>query len=706
MKHLFRSTAVIFTLLASQGYAQWVPTNGPYINYVTAFAASGNNLFVVDRSFAFGGRGLLHSTDYGGTWANITLPGAAVPNVIAFYGTSLFVGTTSAGIFRSNDLGNSWSIANAGLTNFDIRAFATSGSNLFVGTGGGVFLSTNAGASWTQVNVGLTTTNVLTLAFSGTNLFAGTDAGVFLSSNNGTSWIAANLGLGLRRVNAFTVSGTNLFAATDAGVFLSTNNGSSWVPMNAGLTSTNVRAIATSGTDLFAGTCAETRTYLSAGGPPGTLEDGVFRSADGGRSWSQTGFRGVGVLTIAVSGTATGGSSIFAGTGGGMFVSTDNGTTWAVRGTGGYEVTALLAGAGTNLFAQLPDVSGPYLSTDSGVNWSLIASWNLGYYVSYYMAIFATGTSVFLGSTEGVVRSTDSGANWTVVLPGIIVSAFAASGNDLYAGGVGTIFVSTDNGNTWGTSTTGLPNNRWLRHLAASGTNVFAGTDEGLFRSTNSGTTWTQSALTGSGITALATAGTSVFAGRSDGIYRSTDGGNSWTQVVRTTFPVTVTAIEIIGRSVFAGAAYGGFIVSNDNGTNWTPANDGFTSYNVGSLAASGTYLFAATDQGIWRRPLSELITGVEEIASGLPEGFSLEQNYPNPFNPSTTIEFALPKSALVTLRVYDLLGRQVGELVNEKLAPGNYKTQWDASNFSSGVYFYRLEAGDFVDTKKLLLLR
>jgi len=85
-------------------------------------------------------------------------------------------------------------------------------------------------------------------------------------------------------------------------------------------------------------------------------------------------------------------------------------------------------------------------------------------------------------------------------------------------------------------------------------------------------------------------------------------------------------------------------------------------------------------------------------------------------FNPSTTIEFALPKSALVTLRVYDLLGRQapipqsgtgqVGELVNEKLAPGNYKTQWDAQGLASGVYFYRLQAGEFVETKKLLLIR
>jgi surface antigen len=89
-----------------------------------------------------------------------------------------------------------------------------------------------------------------------------------------------------------------------------------------------------------------------------------------------------------------------------------------------------------------------------------------------------------------------------------------------------------------------------------------------------------------------------------------------------------------------------------------------------------------------------------------LPKESSLSQNYPNPFNPSTTIEFALPKSAYVTLRVYDLLGRQVGELVNEKLGSGTYTRQWEARDLASGVYFYRLTTGSFVQARKLLLLR
>lgn len=99
-------------------------------------------------------------------------------------------------------------------------------------------------------------------------------------------------------------------------------------------------------------------------------------------------------------------------------------------------------------------------------------------------------------------------------------------------------------------------------------------------------------------------------------------------------------------------------------------------------------------------------ITSVEASDNLIPGSFELRQNYPNPFNPSTTIEFALPKSAFVTLRVYDVLGRQVGELVNAKLGAGNYKTQWDARGLATGVYFYRLTAGEFVETKKLLFLK
>jgi hypothetical protein len=92
------------------------------------------------------------------------------------------------------------------------------------------------------------------------------------------------------------------------------------------------------------------------------------------------------------------------------------------------------------------------------------------------------------------------------------------------------------------------------------------------------------------------------------------------------------------------------------------------------------------------------------EIVENIPTVFSLEQNYPNPFNPSSTIRFDIPTSSYVELKVYDILGKEVATLVNEELESGSYETIFDGTGLSSGVYFYRIKAGDFVQTKKLLL--
>ncbi len=90
----------------------------------------------------------------------------------------------------------------------------------------------------------------------------------------------------------------------------------------------------------------------------------------------------------------------------------------------------------------------------------------------------------------------------------------------------------------------------------------------------------------------------------------------------------------------------------------------------------------------------------------GQPKGFVLHQNYPNPFNPSTTISFAIHSKAYVTLKVFDIIGREIETIASEELSPGTYSRQWNAANMSSGIYFYRLQAGKFTETKKLVLLR
>ena len=85
---------------------------------------------------------------------------------------------------------------------------------------------------------------------------------------------------------------------------------------------------------------------------------------------------------------------------------------------------------------------------------------------------------------------------------------------------------------------------------------------------------------------------------------------------------------------------------------------------------------------------------------------YQLEQNYPNPFNPATRFEFTVANMSFVTLKIYDVLGKEVATLVNSTMNPGTYSIPWDASYLSSGIYFYRLQAGQFVQTKKLTLLK
>ncbi|MCC7159583.1 MAG: T9SS type A sorting domain-containing protein, partial [Ignavibacteria bacterium] len=99
-------------------------------------------------------------------------------------------------------------------------------------------------------------------------------------------------------------------------------------------------------------------------------------------------------------------------------------------------------------------------------------------------------------------------------------------------------------------------------------------------------------------------------------------------------------------------------------------------------------------------------VVGINNPISQIPNTYKLEQNYPNPFNPTTNIKFGLPNAGNVKLVVFDILGREVTTLVNEYKIAGIYTVDFDASMYSSGVYFYRIESGDFSQTKKMLLIK
>lgn len=99
-------------------------------------------------------------------------------------------------------------------------------------------------------------------------------------------------------------------------------------------------------------------------------------------------------------------------------------------------------------------------------------------------------------------------------------------------------------------------------------------------------------------------------------------------------------------------------------------------------------------------------VIGIQQISNEVPDNFSLEQNYPNPFNPATKIRFQVSKSTNIKIAVYDITGKEVETLVNEKMTAGTYETQFDGSKYSSGIYFYSLITGNFVNTKKMILVK
>lgn len=109
---------------------------------------------------------------------------------------------------------------------------------------------------------------------------------------------------------------------------------------------------------------------------------------------------------------------------------------------------------------------------------------------------------------------------------------------------------------------------------------------------------------------------------------------------------------------------------------------------------------------GVTFQTSNPVITGVEGYSNEIPKEFQLYQNYPNPFNPVTSIKFDIPKSTYVKIKMYDMLGKEVSELVNMDMEAGRYEVNWDGTNFASGVYFYRIETKDFTKVMKMILLK
>ena len=352
---------------------------------------------------------------------------------------------------------------------------------------------------------------------------------------------------------------------------------------------------------------------------------------------------------------------------------------------------------------------GVYRSTDNGSSWTGIGPAD----TAFSSVAIGTNGRIFAGG-RGIFRSSDDGAHWTsLVLDTLspftyyIYSLAVDAGGTVFAGCF-TIFRSTDNGEHW-TSPWSKPDGQTIVPVPAGP--IFAGDYSGVYRSSDEGQSWDRKihGLDDTTVGALGYDQTGyVYAGIwGTGIYRSPDNGENWERADSgvTNHYISTIASNAIDQ-VFAGTAGGGVFRSTDNGDHWQSVNSGLTNQDIKCLAMSPDgYLYAGTNGGgIFRSAQTTL--GLQRMAAGIPAEIELSQNYPNPFNPSTKIKYSLPKSGYVTLTIYDILGREFSTLVNVYQDAGYKSVQFNADNLPSGVYFYRLQAGTFTETRKLVVLR
>ena len=367
-----------------------------------------------------------------------------------------------------------------------------------------------------------------------------------------------------------------------------------------------------------------------------------------------------------------------------------------------------------NIFAGT-NQSGVYKSTDMGETWLNCSDSLFINSIISYMAIDSNDI-IYISSSSGLFRSSDEGLSWiqfNLGIPAGNYQSLAVNNNGLtFTGTYSGIYRSFNFGANW--SFSGLDSCFvWVIKIYDDSTIVAGTFNYGPFISTDKGDSWASinERLNQNQIVGLAISETEkLFVGVTGGVYNSTDWGINWDQVLSIS-QVWVGVIFILnGQNIFAGSRGEGIFLSTDNGNNWNIINNGLKNFYVNAFCGSSNgYVYAGSDSGVFIT--SSPIVSINSEKSYLATGFSLFQNYPNPFNPTTKISWQSPVGSYQTLRIYDVLGTEVATLVNEYKPAGSYEVEFNGhsdggQNLSSGVYFYQLRAGSFVETKKMLLTK
>lgn len=622
---------------------------------------------------ALGYDGVFKSTNSGFSWYN-SLGNTPALYAGAYVGNTVYVGGDQGYIAKSTNNGISFSVVhNNPLT--DIRRLAALSSNEIFASGTlGKFLhTTNGGSSWEvqspQVPAFTTITSIdFYNPLKGAASFFN---GVLTTTNGGQNWTLTTPGPSVSFRDIEVVSDNEIVTVGTGGYTVrSTNFGATWDPSIITSYNVDLETIYRRDGD---------QTLYTAG----KFNTKFYRANEG--TWNRFGpppltnyfpnIRNIALFTPPSNMPAASDTVYFMGDSGTVIKSTNLGETFQVLNSG--TTLDLYAGAfinnNTGFIVGGRNTTGILLkTTNGGANWS--QSDPLGDLTRNIYFIDAQ-TGIICGSTGRVRRTTNGGANWVVCS---IPSSAAMHCIDFVDANTGVI-------------------------CAAIGAMV---------RTTDGGASWYEvGGLSGTQLSVSFTdMNTGVAVGNLGSMYRTTNAGQNWTLIPAIT-QNTFYSVSMVGELGFAcGTNFNdeaSILKSTNRGQTWFRTNSGtnnqlsgivFINETTGIATGFGCSILKTTNSGT---PIA-----VEIISNTVPVSYHLEQNYPNPFNPNTKIRFSLPKSSKVKLEVYDLLGRLVEQLADGEYSAGIYETEWKGSAFSSGVYFYRLVSEDFIETKKMILVK
>ena len=385
---------------------------------------------------------------------------------------------------------------------------------------------------------------------------------------------------------------------------------------------------------------------------------------------------------------------------------------WTQTALGDAQYGYNIYSSGTEVFAAT--LNGVYSTTDVGNPW-----FNIGFQNRLVFDVITSGQYILAateGTGPGVFRSSDHGNTWleSTGISNMSVRAFAKNSSFVFActwgGG---IFRSSDDGASW--QSVGLTNGGF-RSIYSAGETIFCGADK-IYFSTDNGTSWIERQLPWpSGDTWCFHYNNGILYAGDIGLYSSTDMGNTWQLKYGITFDSQGNVIDskiikdILSYQniLIASVAGNSIMVSYDGGDNWSDFSEGLmTDWTFAGLAIKEPNIWALRDYfgNAYMRPLSD-VTSVQNNDPKIISDFILYQNYPNPFNPSTKISWQSPVDSWQTLKIYDVLSNEIATLVNEEKPAGSYEVEFNATKYTSGVYFYQLRSGSYLVTKQMMLLK